>query len=73
MNEVFWTMDDVVDGAFRGKWNDRTYPEIVMGAVPKLLKAIPSMQTLLYGLKGVTRTGLKKAEPFLQLLGVGSD
>ena len=73
MNEVFWTMDDVVDGAFRGKWNDRTYPEIVMGAVPKLLKAIPSVQTLLYGLKGVTRTGLKKAEPFLQLLGVGSD
>ena len=68
MNELFWTIDSVVDGAVRAKWNDRTYPEIVMGAVPKLLKAIPSMQTLLYGLKGVTRTGLKKAEPFVAML-----
>jgi flavin-dependent dehydrogenase len=76
MNELIWTIDDVVDGAIRGKWNDSTYPAIVFSAAPKLLKAIPSVQTLLYALRGVTKVGLKKAEPFLgmlKMLNPGSD
>jgi hypothetical protein len=76
MNELFWTVDDIVDSTFRGKWNNKTYPDIVMSAMPKLLKAMPSVQTILYALRGVTKVGLKKAEPYLgmlKMLNPGSD
>jgi hypothetical protein len=71
MHELFWTVDDVVDSTFRKKWNDVPYPALILSAVPKLLNAIPSMQTAGYAMKQVTRVSLKKASALLGLFGVG--
>jgi flavin-dependent dehydrogenase len=73
MHETFWTIDDVVDSTFRKKWNNVSYPAIILSAMPKLLNAIPIMQTGSYALKQVTKVGLKKVSPLLQLLGVDTN
>ena len=71
MHELFWTVDDVVDSTFRKKWNNVPYPALILSAVPKLLNAIPSMQTAGYAMKQVTKVGLKKASGLLALFGAG--
>jgi len=68
MAELYKTIDDVVDATFRGKWNDVGYPALILSAMPKLLNIIPSMQTVGYGLKQVSKVGLKKAGGVLALL-----
>jgi flavin-dependent dehydrogenase len=68
MAEIFEVMDESVCAAANAKWNDKPYPDMIMGMLPTMLKAFPSIQTLLYGLKGVTRTGLKRVEPFMAML-----
>jgi flavin-dependent dehydrogenase len=69
---LVWTMDDVVDATFRGKWNDVGYPALILSAMPKLINALPAMQTLGYGLKQVSKVSLKKANDLLGLLGMAA-
>ena len=72
MAELVSTVDDIVDSTFRGKWNDVSYPSLILSAMPKLLNAVSSIQTGVYGVKQVTKVGLKKADALMSMLGMGS-
>jgi len=72
MAGLVWTMDDVVSATFRGKWNDVGYPALILSAIPKLINALPAMQTVGYGLKTVSKVGLKKASDLAGLLGMAA-
>ena len=73
MAGLIWTMDDVVDATFRGKWNDVGYPALFLSAIPKLMNALPAMQTAGYSIKQVSKVALKKARPLVELLRVSTN
>lgn len=73
MHQIFKTVDDVVAYAFTSKWENKSYPSIIIGVLPKLISAIPAVMEMGNVLKPMAKVGLKKAGPFLQLLGMGSD
>ena len=70
MNQIFQTMDDVVSYAFINKWENKSYPSIILGVMPKLLPALPSILEMGNILKSTAKVGLKKADPFMQMLGM---
>lgn len=72
MNQVFKTVDDVVAYALSSKWENKSYPSIIIGVLPKLITAIPALMELPNMGRRTVEVALKKAAPFLQLLGAGS-
>ncbi len=72
MNQLFKTVDDVISYAFIGKWENKSYPCIVIGVLPKLVSALPAIMGMGSVLKGTAKVGLKKASPFMQMLGGGA-
>lgn len=73
MNQIFKTMDDVVAYALSSKWENKSYPSIIIGVLPKLISALPALMEMPNMGRRTAEVALKKASPFLQLLGVGSD
>jgi hypothetical protein len=72
MNQVFKPMDDVVAYALSSKWENKSYPSIIIGVLPKLLSALPAALEMPNMLRKTAEVGLKKAAPFMQMLGMGS-
>ena len=72
MNQVFKTVDDVVAYALSSKWENKSYPSIIIGVLPKLVSALPALMELPNMGRRTAEVALKKAAPFLQLLGMGS-
>ena len=72
LNQVFKTMDDVVSYAFASKWENKSYPSIILGVLPKFLPALPALMEAPHLGKKAAEVGLKKAGPFMQLLNMGS-
>ena len=70
LNQVFETMHELVSYAFTSKWEDKSYPSIIMGVLPKLLPAIPAVMGALNIMKKPAEVGLKKAGGLMALLGV---
>ena len=73
MNQIFKTVDDVVAYALSSKWENKSYPSIILGVLPKLITAIPALMELPNMGRRTAEVALKKAAPFLQLLGMGSN
>ena len=73
MNRIWKTMDDAVAYALSSKWENKSYPSIILGVLPKLVTAIPALMEMPNMGRRTVEVALKKADPFLQLLGVGSD
>ncbi|NLT36436.1 MAG: FAD-dependent oxidoreductase [Gaiellales bacterium] len=70
LNQVFKTMDDVVSYAFACKWENTSYPSIILGIVPKILPVLPALMEAPHLAKRAAEVGLKKASPLMQLLGM---
>ena len=58
--------------ALSSKWENKSYPSIILGALPKLITAIPAIMELPYMVKEDGRSGLEESSGLLQLLGTGS-
>ena len=72
MNQIVKTVDDVVAHLFSNRWENKSYPSIILGALPKLVSAIPAVMELPNMGRKTAEVALKKAGPFLQMLGMGS-
>lgn len=70
VEKILKCLDDVVSFAFRGKWENMSYPSIIIGALPKLIPALPAIVEAPSAMKKVAEVGLKKAGGLLGLVGV---
>jgi endonuclease III len=72
MNQIVKTVDDVAAHLFSSRWENQSYPSIILGALPKLVTVIPALMELPNMGRKTAEVALKKAGPFLQMLGMGS-
>ncbi len=63
-------MDDAVSYAFACKWENKSYPSIILGVIPKLLPVLPVLLEMPHLGRRAAEVGLKRAAPFMQLLGL---
>ncbi len=70
LNQVFSSMDEAVSYAFACKWENKSYPSIILGVIPKLLPVLPVLLEMPHLGRRAAEVGLKRAAPFMQLLGL---
>jgi electron transfer flavoprotein-quinone oxidoreductase len=66
-------IDEVVCHIFSNKWENVSYPSMIIGALPKLLPAVPSLMETPYMMKRMVGVVMKKAGPFMQMLGIKTE
>ncbi len=67
-------MDDAICTFFTKRFNNTSYPQIMISIMPKMVGALPTLLDAAYAMKPVAKAGVKKIEPLLamaDLLGGG--
>ena len=70
MKTLMSSLDDIFTTGISDKWKSVSYPSIILGAIPKLIPAIPAIMEFPYWLKHLGGVGLKKVGGLLGLYGV---
>lgn len=71
VQKIMASMDDVISSAFKGKFNNTSYPSIMLGSVPKLLPTLAALVEAPYAMKQVANVGMKKISGLMGVLGMG--
>lgn len=66
--KMFGVMDDAVSTFFMKRFNNVSYPQIVLSIVPKMIPLIPTLTEAAYAMRPVAKAGAKKVAPLMALL-----
>lgn len=72
-NNLCKSVDDATSFAIAGKFENTSYTALIMGALPRLLPAIPAVLEMVGMVKKPAAGGIKQLGGLLGLLGMGSE
>ena len=72
VQNIMTTLDNVMSTAFKQKFNNTSYPSIIMGAIPRLLPALAALVEAPYAMKQVAAVAVKKVSGLMGMLGMGT-
>ncbi len=62
------TIDDAVCTFFMKRFNNNSYPQIILSIIPKMVGVLPMIMDATYAMKPVAKAGMKKLAPLMSLM-----
>ena len=65
--KMLGTMDDAICTFFTKRFNNTSYPQIMLSIMPKMIGVLPTLMDAAYAMKPIAKAGVKKVAPLLAL------
>jgi electron transfer flavoprotein-quinone oxidoreductase len=67
--KMLGTMDDAICTFFTKRFNNTSYPQIMLTIMPKMIGVLPTLTDAAYAMKPIAKVGVKKMAPLMALFG----
>lgn len=66
-SKTLGTMDDAICTFFTKRFNNTSYPQIMLSIMPKMIGVLPTLMDAAYAMKPIAKKGVKMAAPLMAL------